>query len=125
MKIKQLRPVDVDHFPEMLEEGVLYISERFELAAHRCCCGCGEEVMTPLNPSRWRLIRNGSSVSLKPSIGNWKCACRSHYWIVNNSVVPSYGLADDEIDLVIEEDRKDRDLYFAERLQVRVRRILE
>ena len=114
MKIFELTPRDLDEFPRVLEEGVLYISEECELAAHKCCCGCGEDVITPLNPARWRLDRHTGRVSLHPSIGNWKFACRSHYWIRNNRVIPSYGMDDEEIAEVIELDRVDREGFFAQ-----------
>ena len=114
MKILELTPRDLDEFPRVLEEGILYISEECELAAHKCCCGCGEDVITPLNPARWRLDRHGGCVSLYPSIGNWKFACRSHYWIRNNRVIPSYDMDDEEIAEVIELDRIDRENFFAQ-----------
>jgi len=114
MKIIELTPRYLDEFPRVLEEGVLYISEECQLAAHKCCCGCGEDVITPLNPARWRLDRHGGRVSLHPSIGNWKFACRSHYWIRNNRVVPSYGMDDEEVAEVIERDRVDREDFFAQ-----------
>jgi hypothetical protein len=41
----------VDHMPEQLQEGVLYVSGRYALAMHLCCCGCGGEVVTPLSPA--------------------------------------------------------------------------
>lgn len=114
MKILELTPRDLEEFPRVLEEGILYISEECELAAHKCCCGCGEDVITPLNAARWRLDRHGGRVSLHPSIGNWKFACRSHYWIRNNRVIPSYGMDDEEIAEVIELDRVDREDFFAQ-----------
>ena len=114
MKIRELIPRELDEFPRVLEEGVLYISEECELAAHKCCCGCGEDVITPLNPARWRLRRYGGRVSLYPSIGNWKFACRSHYWIRNNRVIPSFRMDDEEIAEVIELDLADREEYFAD-----------
>ncbi len=114
MKILELTPLELDEFPRVLEEGILYISEECELAAHKCCCGCGEDVITPLNPARWRLIRSSGRVSLYPSIGNWKYACQSHYWIRQNRVIPSYGLADDEIAEVVELDQVDRERYFGQ-----------
>ena len=114
MKIIELAPRDQEEFPRILEEGILYISEECELAAHKCCCGCGEDVITPLNPARWRLDRNGGRVSLYPSIGNWKFACRSHYWIRNNRVIPSYCMDDEEIVEVIDFDQVDRDEYFTQ-----------
>ncbi|WP_328708865.1 DUF6527 family protein [Microbispora hainanensis] len=76
----------VDHAPENLEEGILYISIPFTSVLHLCCCGCGREVVTPLNPRDWRLIFDGETVSLEPSIGNWSFPCQSHYWIRNSTV---------------------------------------
>lgn len=114
MKILELTPCDLDEFPRVLEEGILYISEECEMAAHKCCCGCGEDVITPLNPARWRLDRHGGRVSLHPSIGNWKFACRSHYWIRHNRVIPSFSMDDEEIAEVIELDHVDREEYFAQ-----------
>lgn len=114
MKILELTPCDLDEFPRVLEEGILYISEECELAAHKCCCGCGEDVITPLHPARWRLDRYGGRVSLHPSIGNWKFACRSHYWIRNNRVIASFGMDDEEIAEIIELDQMDREEYFAQ-----------
>ena len=114
MKIPELTPRDLDEFPRVLEEGILYISEECELAAHKCCCGCGEDVITPLHTARWRLARHGGRVSLHPSIGNWKFACRSHYWIRNNRVIPSFRMDDEQIAEVIQLDRVDREDYFAQ-----------
>lgn len=71
----------VECIPEELREGTVYVCIRFATAAHRCCCGCGREVVTPLSPTDWKLIFDGVSVSLHPSIGNWNFPCRSHYWI--------------------------------------------
>ena len=77
----------VEFMPEKLEPGVIYVSLRFALVSHQCACGCGEEVVTPLSPKDWQLIFNGDTVSLYPSIGNWKFQCRSHYWIDQNRAV--------------------------------------
>lgn len=72
--------------PDQLEIGTVYISLEFATAAHLCCCGCGNEVITPLSPTDWRIIFNGESVSLEPSVGNWNFPCQSHYWIRHNKV---------------------------------------
>ena len=78
----------VEHIPEKLEKGVLYISIPHTVAIHLCACGCGEEVVTPLHPKTgWTLIFNGVDISLRPSIGNWNFSCRSHYFITNNKIV--------------------------------------
>ena len=42
----------VEHFPEQLQEGILYVSVQSATAAHRCCYGCGNDVYTPLSPTR-------------------------------------------------------------------------
>jgi len=82
----------VDVMPEKLEPDVIYVSLRFSLVSHLCACGCGEEIVTPLSPKDWQLIFNGETVSLYPSIGNWRLSCRSHYWIEQNRVAwaPNY-----------------------------------
>ena len=72
--------------PEALEQGVLYVSIEYATAIHRCCCGCGKEVVTPLSPRDWKLTFDGETVSLHPSIGNWSFPCRSHYWIKQDRV---------------------------------------
>lgn len=111
LKIQVLRPEFVQHLPDSLNEGVLYISEEFATAGHRCCCGCGEEVITPLNPAQWQLSKAGVGVSLYPSVGNWKFACRSHYWIKNGRVIEAGQMSEAAIDRVKKRDRKDKDAY--------------
>ena len=85
-RLSQVRPDFVEFIPERLDRGVLYISRRYSTASHLCCCGCGLEVVTPLNPAKWRLAERAGAVSLTPSIGNWSFPCRSHYWIISNCV---------------------------------------
>jgi hypothetical protein len=106
-----MRPEFVDHLPEQLEEGVLYISEGFAIAGHKCCCGCGEEVITPLNHAQWQLSQKSGFVTLYPSIGNWKFLCKSHYWIRNNRVIDSPSMGEGRIKLVAQRDRRDKDRY--------------
>jgi hypothetical protein len=72
--------------PEPLESDTLYVSLRFGIVSHLCCCGCGNEVVTPISRKGWQLIYDGESISLYPSVGNAGLACQSHYWI-NGSVV--------------------------------------
>ncbi len=76
----------VEFIPKELEEGTLYISTRFKTASHLCCCGCGNKVVTPLNPAKWRLTDHGATVSLSPSIGLGKFPCHSHYWLRKSKV---------------------------------------
>lgn len=76
----------VEYIPDNLKEGTLYVSMPFATVVHKCCCGCGHQVVTPLSPTDWKLIFDGNSISLEPSIGNWSFPCQSHYWIENNRV---------------------------------------
>lgn len=86
MRITTIYPEFVDEIPEDLDEGVLYVSETFSVATHLCCCGCGARIVTSLKPTRWKLANSSGSVSLSPSIGNWRLPCQSHYWIRSNRV---------------------------------------
>lgn len=77
----------VTSFPDVLEDHTVYVSIPFASAIHKCCCGCGQPVVTPISPIRWQLTFDGEAISLHPSIGNSNYACRSHYWIRQNRVV--------------------------------------
>ncbi|MDC7709053.1 DUF6527 family protein [Vogesella indigofera] len=113
MKTQTIRPVFVTQFPAVFEQGVLYISEEFETAGHLCCCGCGEKVITPLNSAKWRLRKEGDTVSLLPSIGNWNYACKSHYFIIKNQVVEAGQFDDRKIAAVQRRDKQDMARYVA------------
>lgn len=76
----------VEFIPSELEEGVLYISMKYKTATHLCACGCGSRVITPLSLGEWEITFNGDTVSLSPSIGNFRFACKSHYFIRNSKV---------------------------------------
>ena len=76
----------VHYMPKIIEEGILYISPEFRAVIHKCVCGCGEKVHTPLSPKSWKMVYDGKQISLDPSIGNWSFDCRSHYWIINSEV---------------------------------------
>ena len=106
-RIGQLRPEFVEFIPERLAPEVLYISKRYSTASHLCCCGCGLEVVTPLNPAKWRLIENNGTVSLHPSIGNWSFPCKSHYWIKGNRVEWAAAMSAERIAAVKARDRRD------------------
>ena len=76
----------VEFIPQTIEEGVLYVSITYKTAAHKCFCGCGNVVFTPLIKGRWSLIFQGNHVSLYPSIGSANLVCRSHYFLTENNV---------------------------------------
>lgn len=82
----ELKPEFVEFIPDELEERTVYIAPKYRIAVHKCCCGCGRKVVTPLSPVSWKLTFDGVSISLYPSIGNWNLPCKSHYWIEKNRV---------------------------------------
>jgi hypothetical protein len=86
MKHHALTPQFVEFMPSVIQEGIIYISMPYVTAVHKCCCGCGQKVVTPFGPTDWKLIFDGDTVSLRPSIGNWSSPCQSHYWIEQNIV---------------------------------------
>ena len=102
----------VEFIPDQLEEGILYISVKYCTAVHKCFCGCGQEVVTPLSPTDWELIFNGKSVTLYPSIGNWSLECRSHYWIKNDRVEWAKQWSDTEIKYSRNQDRFNKETYY-------------
>ncbi|WP_140468242.1 DUF6527 family protein [Hymenobacter nivis] len=86
MKNTVLHHEFVEFLPTDLAAGVLYVSIPFATAAHLCCCGCGNRVITPLTPTDWKLTYDGESISLSPSIGNWSFPCKSHYWVKRGKI---------------------------------------
>lgn len=77
----------VDLLPPVLEDNVLYISIENAVAIHRCFCGCGTKINTPISRRHgWVLSYDGDTVSLSPSIGSRSLPCQSHYWIEQNKV---------------------------------------
>lgn len=113
MKQSTISPQYVGNIPEKLDEGILYICERYNIAAHKCCCGCGEEVITPLTPADWLMKNDNNFITLFPSIGNWSFKCQSHYWIKQNKVVWSGRMSKKEIDRVRAKDMSAKLAYIA------------
>lgn len=103
----------VEFIPEDLQERTLYISIPYCTAVHKCICGCGREVVTPLAPTAWRLIFDGKTVSLEPSIGSWSLPCRSHYVITKNNVVWAGQWSDKRIAKGREREANARERYYA------------
>lgn len=84
--ITQLRPRLVDVIPERPEAGVLYVSVEYATTLHLCACGCGHEVVLGVAPDDWKILWDGPTVSVSPSVGNWSLPCRSHYVIRRNHI---------------------------------------
>lgn len=103
----------VEFIPDDLRERTLYISIPYCTAVHKCFCGCGREVVTPLSPVAWQLIFDGKTVSLYPSIGSWSLPCQSHYFITKNKVVWAPKWSDKRIAKGREREATAKERYFA------------
>jgi hypothetical protein len=111
----KIRHVFVGNIPDELEDKTLYISIDYATAIHKCCCGCGLQVITPLSPNDWKLTFDGESVSLFPSIGNWNFPCQSHYWINHNEVVWSRRWSRDDVRAAREKEGRRRKRFYQRR----------
>lgn len=87
-KISELTIEYVETIPEEIGPGILFISEKYDVAIHLCACGCGGKTVTPLGEGWWTLTKNGDKVSLSPSIGNWigEDPYHAHYFIRENKI---------------------------------------
>ncbi|WP_369125146.1 DUF6527 family protein [Cryobacterium sp. 10S3] len=103
--VEHLKSAFVESFPPRLDPGVLYICLRFNTCGHLCCCGCGEEVITPLSPARWSFTYDGENVSMSPSIGSWALPCRSHYLITQGDIIWSRRFSPHQIEAARSGDR--------------------
>lgn len=112
LKIKKLTNHFIRNIPREIDTGVLYISMEYATAVHSCCCGCGERVVTPLSPTDWKMIFDGESVSLTPSVGNWNSACRSHYIIRQNVVIEAGSWSEDRITAERKRDKAAKANYY-------------
>ena len=91
MKINTLTPLFCEFIPQDIQEGILYISEKFGIAIHLCACGCGKQSITPIYPywkEGWTISNINDSITLRPSIGNFmgENPYHSHYFITENKI---------------------------------------
>ena len=112
MRFRRLEHRFCTHIPECLEAGVLYVSMEYATAAHSCCCGCGEEVVTPFTPTDWKMTFDGEATSLWPSVGNWTLPCRSHYLIRDGRVIDARPWSNEEIAAEQRRDRAAKTCYY-------------
>jgi len=103
----------VEFMPSELSEGTLYISMEYNTVKHKCCCGCGEDVVTPLNPTDWKLLYDGETISLSPSVGNWNLQCRSHYFIKHSKIQWCGSWSESQVKEGKEQDQLNKEKHFS------------
>lgn len=110
--MKTLKKIIVEPMPDYdeMQDGKIYISEKYHTSTHRCLCGCGTKTVLPLNKTGdnfgWNLIKeNDATVSFTPSILNpetcisetvdstdefvppsWTKVYASHHYIITKNV---------------------------------------
>jgi len=115
-RIDHLQPAFVEEVPETLQPGLLYVSVTYGTVVHSCCCGCGEEVVTPLTPTDWRMIYDGESISLTPSVGSWSLPCQSHYVVDRGKIRWAGSWTKAQIERQWARDRAAKAAYYGEPL---------
>lgn len=110
----------VEFLPNELKQGTLYVSLQSCTVAHKCLCGCGGEVYTPLSPAGWALTFDGDTISLNHSIGSSSLPCQSHYWIERSTVKWARRMSKGEIDGDRARDRRANEEYFRNRTEARL-----
>lgn len=110
MKIELRR---VEFMPKELEPGILYVSDKYQAAAHLCACGCGEKIRTPLGPTEWSVTEGRRGPSVWPSVGSWQRPCRSHYVIRDGAVQWARQWSDPQVLAGQQREHANRETYFA------------
>ena len=105
----------VKNIPDTIENGVVYVSVDYSTAIHKCCCGCGNEIVTPFSPTDWKLTFDGETISLYPSVGNWSLPCQSHYWITNNEVEWAPKWTKKQIERGRMEEERDKEAHYGKK----------
>jgi hypothetical protein len=103
----------VEYIPPRLDDGALYVSIPYRTAVHKCACGCGNKVVTPISPADWQILFDGEAVSLFPSVGNWEFPCQAHYWIRSNRVIRAKPCTPEQIARGRARENRARREYFA------------
>jgi hypothetical protein len=113
LKRQTLQHKFTELMPDNIEDNILYVSLEYGTAIHKCACGCGNEVVTPITPTDWQITFDGETVSLSPSIGNWEFNCRSHYWIRHNKIYYARPWTEEEVASGRENDVKRKKNFFS------------
>src|ERR1700675_4071925 len=104
----------VENIPDSLEDGTIYVSVIHRTAIHKCCCGCDREAVTPFSPTDWKLVFDGETVSLWPSVGSWTLRCRSHYVLDRGRIVEAGDWSEAAVAAERRRDKAAKESYYGE-----------
>ena len=103
---------NVEYMPSIFEQGILYVSNEYQIAGHLCACGCGEKVWTPLGPVDWSVMMDKNGPSMRPSIGNGQLNCKSHYVIKNGNILWCYAMTNENTEFDLNVANIKRENYY-------------
>jgi hypothetical protein len=90
-RLDSLLPEFVDKIPDVITHGILYVCEKDNMSMHKCPCGCGVQIGTPIRSGFTNDNGKCTFTSLNGSnlfFGNFDCT-RSHhpeYYITENKI---------------------------------------
>ncbi len=107
----------VERIPKQLQQGVVYHTAKFKLAALLCACGCGHRVLL-LVPDSHEVLSQEGRATIRPSIAVCDGSCKSHYFVTGGEVewLPAFtagevkSLMERQISRHVAEDPKARTL---------------
>jgi hypothetical protein len=84
----------VERIPKVLDDGIVYHNQEFQLAALLCACGCGHRI-TLLVPDSHQVSSERGLATIRPSIAVCDAPCKSHYFITAGKVkwLPAFSQA--------------------------------
>lgn len=62
-----------DNVPVNMDEGTIYLTFALDWTGHLCPCGCGRQMIIPLDDMRKVTIHDDGTVTFFPSFKNYKC----------------------------------------------------
>ena len=105
-------------------------SDEEQLAGLLCACGCGHRI-TLLVPDSHRVVDDGGYATIRPSIGVFDAACRSHYLITAGEVDMLRAFNSDQADRIMRSQiarhvaRDAKPAWWWQKAEVALRRFLE
>jgi len=72
---------------EQMEQGKVYVVDRYQTTSHLCCCGCGERIVMSIDSLGWKYSEKDNRPTFSPSIGGFGLPCKSQYSIRDGEVI--------------------------------------
>src|SRR5690242_3065825 len=80
------RVISSERLPQQVGPEEFHYSDRFQMAAMACPCGCGHRILLNVADQHSLEINEGRP-TVKPSILVADAACLSHFWLTDGRMV--------------------------------------